>query len=68
MHALTKVSSPGPIIGLNVLSKTLVIVDTAEDAKQLFWTRNANYSNRVSMTMVQMCASVIRIGRYSLWV
>ena len=35
--------------------QTIIILDNAEDVKQLFWTRSSNYSNRMSVYMVELC-------------
>lgn len=42
----------GPIVGLNVLGRRIVVLDRAEDVKQLFWTRNSIYSNRLNVPML----------------
>lgn len=56
----------GPMIRLDVLGQTIIILDNAEDVKQLFWTRSSNYSNRMSMYMVGLCVPVVASKRSSL--
>ena len=43
------------MVRLDVPGQTIIILDNAEDVKQLFWTRSSNYSNRMSVYMVELC-------------
>ncbi|KZV94869.1 cytochrome P450 [Exidia glandulosa HHB12029] len=50
----TKVYGEGNIISLRILGHTLIVLNSAQDAKELLQTRAANYSSRINMTMVKL--------------
>ncbi|KAH7096828.1 cytochrome P450 [Auriculariales sp. MPI-PUGE-AT-0066] len=52
----------GPVIGLNVMGTYIVVLDRAEDVKQLFAIRNTIYSNKPRMTMVEMVGWDVAVG------